>query len=93
MFHNYLKKDSVMIRIYNVIILTQSACQINSIVIFVAKFSKGCYNAFAVLDGELAVPCKLQPAIAVSNADRGLLYGWSHQARNVDSKVRCNVVS
>ena len=82
-----------MIRIYNVIILTQSACQINSIVIFVAKFSKGCYNAFAVLDGELAVPCKLQPAIAVSNTDRGLLYGWSHQARNVDSKVRCNVVS
>ena len=46
-----------------------------------------------MLDGELAVPCKLQPAIAVSNADRGLTYGWSHQARNVDSKVRCNVVS
>lgn len=45
-----------------------------------------------MLDGELAVPCKLQSAIVVSNAVRGLGYGWLHGARNVDSKVPCNVI-
>ena len=67
--------------------------KINSDKNFVAKILKRWYNALAVLDGELAVPCKLQSAIAVLNTDRGLPYGWSHQTRNVDSKVRCNTVS
>ncbi len=45
-----------------------------------------------MLDGELAVPCKLQSAIAVSNTFRGDRYGWPHRARGVDSKVPCNVI-
>ena len=45
-----------------------------------------------MLDGELAVPCKLQSAIAVSNAIPGLRYGWLHKARSVDIKVPCNVI-
>lgn len=45
-----------------------------------------------MLDGELAVPCKLQSAIAVSNAALGFGYGWLHRARSVDIKVPCNVM-
>jgi len=44
------------------------------------------------LDGELAVPCELQSAIAVSNAVPGFGYGWPHIARGVDIKVLCNVM-
>ena len=45
-----------------------------------------------MLDGELAVPCKLQSAIVVSNANRGFCYGWLRMARSDDSKVPCNVI-
>ena len=45
-----------------------------------------------MLDGELAVPCKLQSAIVVSNANLGFCYGWLRMARGVDSKVPCNVI-
>lgn len=45
-----------------------------------------------MLDGELAVPCKLQSAIAVSNTILGLYHGWLHGARSVDIKVLCNVI-
>ena len=45
-----------------------------------------------MLDGELAVPCKPQSAIAVLNAILGLFYGWLHMARNVDNKVPCNIM-
>ena len=46
---------------------------------------------FAVLDGELVVPCKLQPTIVALNASRGLLYSWLRIIRDVDNKALCNV--
>lgn len=60
--------------------------------IVVAKIDSKCYNHTAVLDGELAVPCELQSAIAVSNTILGFCYGWLHGARSVDIKVLCNVI-
>ena len=46
----------------------------------------------AALDGEPAVPCELQSAIAVSNAVRGFSYGRLRHIRGVDSKVPCNCI-
>ena len=60
--------------------------------IYVAKIMGRCYNHIAVLDGEPAVPCELQSAIAVSNTILGLCYGWLRSARSVDTKVPCNVI-
>ena len=46
-----------------------------------------------MLDGELAVPCDLQAAIAGSNAHRGETNGMQIQIRSVDSKVLYNLAS
>ncbi len=44
-----------------------------------------------MLDGESAVPCNLQSAIAGSNAHRGDAYGMQMQIRSVDRKVSYNL--
>jgi len=44
----------------------------------------------SMLDGELAVPCNPQSAIAGSNTHRGISYGKPMPIRDVDGKVLCN---
>jgi len=43
----------------------------------VAKYCRVVYNTYAVLCGELAVPCNLQSATAEQMTSRGLVYGRS----------------
>ena len=46
-----------------------------------------------VLDGELAVPCNLQSAIAGFNAIERLVPRWVYKARGVDVLTHCNGVA
>lgn len=45
-----------------------------------------------VLNGELAVPCDSQSAIARLTIYRGIVYGKPMQVRDVDTRVLCNSV-
>ena len=46
-----------------------------------------------VLDGEGAVPCNLQSAIAGFNAIERLVPRWVYQARGVDVSAHCNGIA
>ena len=48
------------------------------------------YTMFAVLCGELAVPCNSQSATARQNAYRGFINGRLTLASDVDVGVSCN---
>ena len=54
------------------------------------NFQNLVYNITAVIDGELAVPCNLQSAIARLNTLRGKDYGRQSVTSGVDGKVLCN---
>ena len=54
------------------------------------NFANLVYNNIAVIDGELAVPCNLQSAIARLNTLRGKVYGRQSVTSGVDGKVLCN---
>lgn len=54
------------------------------------NFANLVYNNIAVIDGELAVPCNLQSAIARLNTLRGKGYGRQSVTSGVDGKVLCN---
>ena len=46
-----------------------------------------------VLDGEVAVPCNLQSAIAGFNAIERLVPRWVYKARGVDVSAHCNRIA